>query len=74
MESKEIKEHIKRKINEYEEKIELMQSMLIGEGLKGERREEQIREVEKMYLRENECIDILMWITRKEGLYEKKKI
>lgn len=74
MESKEIKEHIKRKINGYEEKIELMQSMLIGEGLKGERREEQIREVEKMYLRENECIDILMWITRKEGLYEKKKI
>lgn len=74
MESKEIKEHIKRKINGYEEKIELMQSMLIGEGLKGERREEQIREVEKMYLRENECIDILMWITRKEGSYEKKKI
>lgn len=74
MESKEIKEHIKRKINEYEEKIELMQSMLIGEGLKGERRQEQIEEVEKMYLRENECIDILMWITRKEGLYEKKKI
>ena len=74
MESKEIKEHIKRKINGYEEKIELMQSMLIGEGLKGERRQEQIEEVEKMYLRENECIDILMWITRKEGLYEKKKI
>ena len=62
MEIREVKEHLKRRIGRYEEEIEEI------EGIESEEwRKSQKERNSELRARDDECIEILRWITRKEG-------
>lgn len=68
-----VKRFIKKRIASYEERVDLLQNILLSERLDNESKSELIAKRDRIWYRDDEALEILRYITKLESEESEKE-